>query len=547
MRKIHLLFLVVLLTTINGSRSFIEARCEQQDDSTLCTEEEESSYSTYHKTSHSTTESSTHISVQCNEVKETNVNGTRHFTNCSSNALNSSSSSHRSEIKKTKSFNLTVTTYGVDESTEDAAKSQASESAPSLEETQTPSPETAPVYVKSPPPPATTPLPVPSTLPVPSVSSVPSTSPVPSSSPVLFSVCGYHKPTDPNRDQSESSGEYYRSGTNEPCSSPSPEITVQTSPVQVTAVSRQSSVVVIHPTIEKTPIKRPVLVLPNVVQKSNTSELTTKRLRSAISSGNFSAVAQEVMESDDIYGLTMGLVLTSEDKNTALKKSAQRNQDGDVVAMKGLLSAGLDSNTKGKVVQLLVLAVTSPAGYHFSQFRPLVEELTEIVDDDALLEEIIHSNPLTYSRRMLLCANCTPVYSFICAHCWPRKVCKTYFWCPKPRGSRSSRARTTARSSSSVKSHRSKSKEITKDEDQDKANIEAIASMESQQLEVENRASKTKGRRSRRRMKKALVRRSRRSNNTIASAGSSRDKENQKRNVRGLKEQTEEANKGDRS
>lgn len=31
---------------------------------------------------------------------------------------------------------------------------------------------------------------------------------------------------------------------------------------------------------------------------------------------------------------------------------------------------------------------------------------------------------------MLRCAGCSPVYSFVCAQCWPHKVCRAYYWCP---------------------------------------------------------------------------------------------------------------------
>lgn len=97
----------------------------------------------------------------------------------------------------------------------------------------------------------------------------------------------------------------------------------------------------------------------------------------------------------------MGLMLTEKDKNSVLVKTPQRNRDGDVVAIKGLLSAGLNKDVKSKVVQLLVLAVTSPTGYHFTQFRPLIEHLTKIVEDNSLLLEIIKANPQTVSKQVI--------------------------------------------------------------------------------------------------------------------------------------------------
>eukprot|EP00210_Caulerpa_lentillifera_P004027 g3842.t1 len=209
----------------------------------------------------------------------------------------------------------------------------------------------------------------------------------------------------------------------------------------------ESSVIQFHDTTTTAAAK---VLFSNYVKKTNDSEFVTRRMRSAIYSGNFSAVAQTVIESDDIYGLTMGLTFSPKDKTTALLRTPQRETDGDVVAIKGLLSAGLESEIKGKVVQLMVLAVASPDGYHFSQFRPLVEQLTEIIDDNGLLKEVIEANPQTYSRRMLKCANCTPVYSFVCAHCWPQKVCRAYYWCP---GSQYSLSKSTTTIRANAQSH----------------------------------------------------------------------------------------------
>jgi len=162
-----------------------------------------------------------------------------------------------------------------------------------------------------------------------------------------------------------------------------------------------ASSVIHHHSIERTQPgdAQQTLVFPTLLKKTNNSEFVKRRMRAAIYSGNFSAVAQAVIESDDIYGLTMGLTFPEEDRERALTRTSQRNKDGDVVAIKGLLSAGLDLQIKSKVVQLMVLAVASPEGYHFSQFRPLVEALTKILEDDPLLLEVIQANPQTVRKN----------------------------------------------------------------------------------------------------------------------------------------------------
>lgn len=102
---------------------------------------------------------------------------------------------------------------------------------------------------------------------------------------------------------------------------------------------------------------------------------------------------------------------------------------------------------------------------------------------------------------MLLCAGCSPVYSFVCAHCWPQKLCQVYYWCPKTTTIKSSSksggkaptptSKSKSRSSSKEK-ERSFKEESNEQEEEVKGEIEALASMEAPILETKEKHSKTK-------------------------------------------------------
>jgi len=165
------------------------------------------------------------------------------------------------------------------------------------------------------------------------------------------------------------------------------------------------------------------------VPSESDHEVTARRVKELIDSGNYTALSEFVIDSDDIYGMNMGLRFEDHEAEEEIRKTDNREEDKDVVSIKGLASAALDPDTKLKVIQLMVVTATAPDGYQFNQHRELVESFLEVFEDDELLATVIASDPETYSRRRLSCAGCTPVNSYICAHCWPKSICKTYFWC----------------------------------------------------------------------------------------------------------------------
>lgn len=79
-----------------------------------------------------------------------------------------------------------------------------------------------------------------------------------------------------------------------------------------------------------------------------------------IDSRNFTALAEFVIESEDIYGMNMGLRFEDHEREEEIELTNEREEDKDVVTIKGLASAALDPETKLKVIQLMVVTATSP-------------------------------------------------------------------------------------------------------------------------------------------------------------------------------------------
>lgn len=219
--------------------------------------------------------------------------------------------------------------------------------------------------------------------------------------PVAFYPCGHNQPVVPGKRV------YFVTAEGEPCPGGTVTVTTHEPPK---------------------PSTQPVPPAPPAPPEDE-HQVTARRVKALLESRNFTALSDFVIDSDDVYGINMGLRFEDHEQEEEIRITENREKDKDVVAIKGLASAALDYDTKLKVIQLMVVTATAPDGYQFNQHRELVESFLEIFADDELLATVIAANPEAYSRRRLQCAGCTPVNSYICAHCWPKSICNAYFWC----------------------------------------------------------------------------------------------------------------------
>jgi len=294
--------------------------------------------------------------------------------------------------------------------------------------------------------------------------------------PVVYRSCDHKEPVHPGKRV------YFVTTEGEPC----PE-----DPVPVT--------IPVHPNQPEQPTPPAPPVPPE-----DEHQVTARRVRALINSRNFTALSDFVIDSDDIYGMNMGLTFEDHEHEEETRITENREEDKDVVAVKGLASAALDEETKLKVIQLMVVTATAPDGYQFYQHRELAESFVEIFADDELLEAVVAANPETYSRRRLQCVGCTPVNSYVCAHCWPKSICKAYFWCSAGAQEDENEVETTEETTGDSAASLSEDSESS----EDKAVAESAESTEgdededSEEPDVNEQQKKKRRRRKRRKQRK---------------------------------------------
>lgn len=157
-------------------------------------------------------------------------------------------------------------------------------------------------------------------------------------------------------------------------------------------------------------------------------------LRTRIFQGDVEEAA-EVLRSSRVISLGAGLTYP-DDLVRLVDQSSNRNEDPDVVAFKALAVNALDTDEATKLAQAVVLSFqpdcqcsalsADEADDILEAFRmdfTNKEELQQIVDADA--NEDFEPTPL----RRLYQTGKSPVNSFVCAYCWPKKQCRKMHWC----------------------------------------------------------------------------------------------------------------------
>lgn len=144
--------------------------------------------------------------------------------------------------------------------------------------------------------------------------------------------------------------------------------------------------------------------------------------------------AAKVLESKRVIGLAAGLTYP-EELEIFVKKSSDRNNDPDVVAFKALALSALNTYEAGKLALVSVLSLQPDcmcAAVDSETGDDLVYQLTEEFSDIEALQEVVEADAnteLVPEGRKLKVAEASPVNSFFCTYCWPRKQCKLVHWC----------------------------------------------------------------------------------------------------------------------
>lgn len=152
-------------------------------------------------------------------------------------------------------------------------------------------------------------------------------------------------------------------------------------------------------------------------------------------------LGEVISRRDDDQAVADGLKVPVEVREKLTNKTPNRNDDGDVVLVKGLAHAGLNGRPSQSLANIIIISLTDFNQTEINPFLrpvPVVRKYLErVLDNRSYLERIVDLDanleaPIwgTVDRRLLV-AGGSNVQSFTCSHCFPKRVCKVCFWCKK--------------------------------------------------------------------------------------------------------------------
>lgn len=187
----------------------------------------------------------------------------------------------------------------------------------------------------------------------------------------------------------------------------------------------------------------------------------SKKLNTAIQNSDIAGAVELLTREDDVHELARGLKFNGSNRQQFIKKTASRMPDGDVITMKSIAKAVLDTRDAQKFATVMVLSTLD------ERREDLERKLVQVLRDRELMHAILFADPakqfvpgedkvLATSPRLrqsskdgsstgdssqfqlddlgqqrLMCNGCSPVNSFVCVHCWANKACSQFGWCPK--------------------------------------------------------------------------------------------------------------------
>jgi len=142
--------------------------------------------------------------------------------------------------------------------------------------------------------------------------------------------------------------------------------------------------------------------------------------------------AVETMISSDAESIGAGLTF-DEEFVSLVEPTSNRDSDPDVVAFKALASAAIDTGNASRFASAVVLSFDQDGSTGIFTSQELDELLIAFTADfsnTTELQEIISANAsLSLRTRRLQGDRKSPVNSFVCSFCWPKKQCKKLHWC----------------------------------------------------------------------------------------------------------------------
>jgi len=176
-------------------------------------------------------------------------------------------------------------------------------------------------------------------------------------------------------------------------------------------------------------------------QKELEDPVTTVVVLKAIVKSEPEFLGEVISRRDDDQAVADGFKVPLEAREKLTRKTPNRNDDGDVVLVKGLAHAGLNGRSSQSLANIIILSLTDFNQTEISPFlrqTPVVRKYLErVLDNRSYLEKIVELDANLEAPiwgtvdRSLLVAGGSNVQSFTCSHCFPKRVCKVCFWCKK--------------------------------------------------------------------------------------------------------------------
>lgn len=176
-------------------------------------------------------------------------------------------------------------------------------------------------------------------------------------------------------------------------------------------------------------------------QPSLADPITTVAVIQAVVQSDPVFLAQVIETRDDDAAVADGLKIPVEARKQWNARTPDRNDDGDVISIKGLALAGLEGRPPESLANIIILSLTD---FNDSPINPFVKKvpvvrgyLEGVFNDTDYLAEVLLMDAnvetpryYTYGRKLLV-AQGESVKAFPCAECFPMGVCKVCFWCDK--------------------------------------------------------------------------------------------------------------------
>lgn len=157
---------------------------------------------------------------------------------------------------------------------------------------------------------------------------------------------------------------------------------------------------------------------------------TESSLRTFIFQANVAGAAR-VLRSQRIVSLGAGLTYPPR-LAPLVEPTKMRNQDPDVVAFKALAQSALDTGEASKLATAVVLSFQPDCKCRVGSAEELDEArivFERAFSDKAAMRRIVNADANRELTRRLLQAGKSPVTSFVCSGCWPKKECRHLSWC----------------------------------------------------------------------------------------------------------------------